>query len=191
MLNKAANTNRTKVIPLEESHFEALYSWITDAENNMLWSNVREFPKKENYYQYLKFKIEQDFLSQYAIIGANSKDLLGTIFIHDQSMDDGYAFITIYLIPTARKKYYGVEALFIVLNYLFSNFPLRKLYFDAFSYNKTSINLLKKVGFKLEGKFIEHRKMHSGYADLLRYACFKDDWNNFKKGKDNLICTDE
>lgn len=182
-----SSTNRTKLISLKEDHFTVLYEWLTDKENIMLWSNVREFPDRENYYRYLKLKIEFNFVSQFIISKTHSEKIIGTIFIHDQNFDDEYASISAYIVPEERKKTYGMEAYFLAFNYIFSILPIRKLYMDVFSYNSESIKLIEKVGFNLEGRFIEHRKLENGYADLSRYSFFKKDWLKMKEENLELL----
>lgn len=182
-----SSTNRTKLIPLTEEHFETLYDWIKDEENIMLWSNIREFPGKAEYFSFLKLKIEFNFVTQFVITKNHSKKVIGTIFIHDQNFDNEYASISAYLIPGERKKTHGIEAYFLAFNYIFSNLPIRKLYMDVFSYNLDSIKLIEKAGFNLEGKFIQHRKLESGFADQLRYSFFKSDWLEVKEHKKELL----
>jgi RimJ/RimL family protein N-acetyltransferase len=184
---KISSTNRTIITPLTEDHFPLLYDWITDSENIMLWSNVREFPDREYYYNFLRLKVEFNFVTQFVITKAHSEKPIGTIFIHDQNFDDEYASISAYLIPEERKKTYGMEAYFLTFNYVFSELPIRKLYMDVFSYNFESIKLIEKVGFNLEGKFIDHRKIENGFADQLRYSFFKKDWLKMKGENLNLI----
>ncbi len=102
-----------------------------------------------------------------------SERAAGFIYSHEVNLVDGFAFVTAFLEPTARGRGLGAKAGMLFFNYLFSYFPLRKLYCEAYDYNPASCHLLQSAGFVLEGEFHEHRFFGGQYYTLFRYALYR------------------
>ena len=47
----------------------------------------------------------------------------------------------------------GAKAGILFDDYLFSYYPLRKIYCDVFDYNKNSFDAMKNAGLEVEGTF--------------------------------------
>jgi diamine N-acetyltransferase len=61
----------------------------------------------------------------------------------------------------------------ILINYVFSNLNIRKIYLHVFSTNVPAIKLYKKLGFVEEGILKEEIYKNGKYRDLIRMAIFK------------------
>lgn len=84
------------------------------------------------------------------------------------------------------RKGYILEAKVPILDFIFNKLKLRKIETSAWSKNKASKNMSKKIGFKLEGtkrKSIVSEatgKVH----DVHEYGLFKDEW---RKARPRII----
>lgn len=179
-MNKILSTGRTSLKMIEKSDFEIIYKWKSNFDYNMLWTNIREFPRRENFYELLQYNIENEF-TYYFIVQNNESCSIGTIFIHDYNRVDNYASISAFIEPQFQNKFYGFDSYKLAFNFIYHNLPIRKIYLDVFEYNINSIKLIEKVGFNLEGKFIQHRYYNGTYNNVLRYSFFMKDWKSLKQ----------
>ena len=179
-MEKILSTGRTSLKVIEKSDYEEIYNWIINFDYNMLWSNIREFPRKENFFDLLDYNIKNEF-TYYFLIQNVKKESIGTIFIHDYNKVDNYASISAFIKPNFQNKFYGVDSYKLIFNFIYQNLPIRKLYFDVFEYNLSSIKLIEKVGFNLEGTFVKHRYLNGSYHNIIRYSLFLEDWKTLKQ----------
>ncbi len=180
MINNTLSTGKTLLRPIQEEDYEIIYNWLTDFSYNMLWTNIREFPRKKNFFELLNYNIENEF-TYYFIISDLKNNKVGTIFIHDYNKIDNYASISAFIVPEYQNKFYGIDSYKLVFNFILQNLPIRKLYLDVFSYNTNSISIIEKVGFSLEGVFKKHRYFNGEYYDLKRYSLFLSDWKKIRE----------
>lgn len=104
------------------------------------------------------------------IIKREGIELVGKVSFNDynprnRSMELGY-----YMIPRFRKYGYMREALTSLLDILFKNMELNKIYAQTGSFNIESIELLEKMGFKRDGILRNHHELNH---------IFYDDYNFF------------
>jgi RimJ/RimL family protein N-acetyltransferase len=75
-----------------------------------------------------------------------------------------------------RKKGFSTEASILLINYCFNKLKFHKIYADTDPDNKISQSNLKKMGFKLEGRIRDRRKINGKWTDELDYGLFKNEW---------------
>jgi UDP-4-amino-4,6-dideoxy-N-acetyl-beta-L-altrosamine N-acetyltransferase len=66
------------------------------------------------------------------------------------------------------------------LDYFFEKFKLNKINAEVLESNERSHSFHKKLGFNIEGQFIDHYKNKSGFQTVTRYAIFFKDWLGHK-----------
>jgi len=137
-----------------------------------LCSTRRNRTTLEEFTRELQLDFERDRWEQYIIreVGGLA---VGTIYAYSCNMTDGHCFITAYLEPKATNRGYGLEAGNLVCRNLFSEHEFFKIYAEAYEYNKHSVYLLEKNGFKEEGRFNGHRIYHKKRYSLLRFAFYR------------------
>lgn len=69
-------------------------------------------------------------------------------------------------------KGYAGEATKTIINYCFENEDLHKITLGVVEDNKSAVELYKKLGFILEGKYIDHGIYGGKYCNQLRMAVF-------------------
>jgi RimJ/RimL family protein N-acetyltransferase len=72
-----------------------------------------------------------------------------------------------------RRQGYATEASRVLINYCFKKLKFHKVYADTEPKNLGSQKTLKKLGFKLEGKIRERRKIKGKWTDELDYGLLK------------------
>lgn len=69
----------------------------------------------------------------------------------------------------------GKETLRLIVDYGFKTLNLKRIYAEIYSYNKNSIKLFEKIGFKLEGKLREHHYWNGKFHDSLIYSILRSE----------------
>jgi RimJ/RimL family protein N-acetyltransferase len=162
--------------PLSQRTLSDLYRWSTDTRSLLLWLNRRDLVTFDEFVSQTEWRLKHATLVQLIIHESGTETPVGTIFAYDASIGDGYAFGTIYIDEPYRRKRYGLQALCLFIDYLFTYFPLRKLYSDVYAYNIHSLSVMRAAGVVQEGCFREHRYHAGRYEDLYRFSLYARDW---------------
>ncbi|HEV8082094.1 MAG TPA: GNAT family protein [Chitinophagaceae bacterium] len=123
---------------------------------------------------------------QYGIENKKTKTLIGDCAIKLDQYDIRIAEVGITISYTEQKKGYAKETLMAILNFLFDIENFHRVTEIVDTENIASIQLLKSVGFKQEGHFIENIFFKGKWGSEFQYAMLKKEWeglniNNEKK----------
>ena len=81
-----------------------------------------------------------------------------------------------------NKKYWGqgyaTESARLLINYCFKKLKLHKVYADTDQNNLASQRVLAKLGFKLEGRIRDRRKIKGKWVDEFAYGLLKKEWSS-------------
>ena len=133
------------------------------------------------YFRYLKnsnYLANMDRAYFFLIFKNKDKDLLGGINIGNvrrgvsQNASIGY-----WVGSTHSRKGYMYEALKILIPSLFLDLRLNRVEAAILEENIASKNLLKKIGFKKEGKLRNYLKINGQWRDHIMYSLLEDDLN--------------
>lgn len=80
--------------------------------------------------------------------------------------------------PEYSGKGIAYKASKLLLNYVFSNLKIRKIYLELFSDNMRAKKLYEKIGFKQEGYFKEEIFKNGEFKNVIRMAHYKSEWEN-------------
>jgi aminoglycoside 6'-N-acetyltransferase len=78
--------------------------------------------------------------------------------------------------PGARNRGVGVEAIRILLRYLFEVKQLRRVTIDPEPRNSRAIRAYEKVGFRFDGVLRRHYREHGQFADAYWMSLLDDEW---------------
>jgi ribosomal-protein-alanine N-acetyltransferase len=118
---------------------------------------------------------------QYGIEKSKTKQIIGDCAIKLDQYDARIAEIGITISPLEQKQGYAKEALCGLLTFLFDTKEIHRVVELADAENVASINLLKSVGFKQEGHFIENIFFKGKWASEFQYAMLKREWDSRKE----------
>ncbi len=104
--------------------------------------------------------------------------LIGTTSLYNFNKYHGLASISIMI---GNKDFWGtsatIEAKTLVINYAFNIIKIRKILASTYAVNMSMNFTLKKLGFTLEGKFLQNRLLENGeYCDEFKWGLFKNVW---------------
>jgi RimJ/RimL family protein N-acetyltransferase len=157
----------------------------------------RSNPEVTKYQGYDVFTIEQadEFITgqldkefgkpgewvQYAIENKSISKLIGDCAIKLDQNDERIAEIGITISHTEQKNGYAKETLIAILNFLFSKPDFHRVTEIVDAENIASINLLKSIGFRQEGHFIENVFFKGKWGSEFQYAMLKREWELIKR----------
>lgn len=167
-------TRRLRLRPIEDGDMKLLHRWRNDPRFLALCSVRRTVVGFEDFTAELRRDFERDRHLQLMIELKSKSTIIGTVYSYNLNLIDGNIFLTIYLEEEYERKGYGAETVAIFLDYLFATFPLHKIYFEVYDYNRLSLSTLQTAGFVEEGRFKEHRFVGGKRYDLIRFAFFRE-----------------
>jgi len=113
---------------------------------------------------------------QLAVCIKNNNKLIGDIGIHfledDDQIEIGYT-----IAPDFQGQGYAIEALRVVINYLFTDLRKHRIIASVDPDNIKSVKLLDKLGMRKEAHFIKSIKMSGVWLDDCIYAILNEEWN--------------
>lgn len=141
---------------------------IEQAEEFIKDNSTRHFGKAGEWVQYGIEKIEK-------------KRLIGDCAIKLEQNDTRIAEIGITISHLEQKKGFAKEALIGILTFLFDTKKIHRVVEITDAENTASINLLKSIGFRQEGYFIENNFFKGKWGSEFQFAMLKREWEVRKK----------
>ena len=173
-------SKRLLLVPLEK----------TDAEEVLRWTNNQEIVKNFQFFTG-KVKVEEelryirkmkkspgDLLLGIFIEG---EELIGTCGLHEIDFNNHTARLGVII---GKKEHwnqgYAGEATRALISWAFSVMHLNKIYLNVLTTNEKGIHLYTEIGFQVEGTLRKEYRIRGEYADMLRMAVLREEWNNGK-----------
>ncbi len=133
--------------------------------------------------EFIKEQIDKEFGKagewvQYGIENKARGKIIGDCAIRLDQDDIRIAEIGITISHKEQKNGYAKESLIAILNFLFGIDDFHRVSEIVDAENIASINLLKSVGFRQEGHFIQNIFFKGKWGSELQYAMLKREWNN-------------
>jgi len=143
-------------------------------------SDFHEYSTCEKFYDHFEFSVFENILESrkylnklidrsksnkeqfWFIQEKNSKKIIGSFGIHSLNEYRSSAEIGYGISPHYWGNGYFQESANIILNYIFNDLCLHRVVARTSALNQASINGLKKVGFKVEGRMKDYYKKNNG-----------------------------
>lgn len=114
---------------------------------------------------------------QYGIENKSTNKIVGDCAVRVNQLDSGIAEAGITISHLHQRKGYAKEALSGILAFLFNTKNLHRVVEIVDAENLASINLLKSLGFRQEGHFIENIFFKGKWGSEFQYAMLKREWH--------------
>ncbi|MCK6541157.1 GNAT family N-acetyltransferase [bacterium] len=118
---------------------------------------------------------------QYGIENKETKKIIGDCAIKLDQSDIRIAEIGITISHLEQKKGFAKEALIGILSFLFDTQKIHRVVEISDAENRASVNLLKSIGFRQEGHFIENIFFKGKWGSEFQFAMLKREWDDRKK----------
>ncbi|MBL7906439.1 MAG: GNAT family N-acetyltransferase [Bacteroidales bacterium] len=124
---------------------------------------------------------------QYAIENTETGRLIGDCAIRLDSGDPGTAEAGITISHLEQRKGFAKEAVLGILTFLFDGKEIRRVVETVDAENIASVNLMKSIGFRQEGHFIENIFFKGKWGSEFLFAMLKREWDEVKKQHNLLL----
>ena len=165
-------------VPIKKEDLELIRIWRNSPEVGKYMYTEDKISTEQ---QILWFeKINKEETSRYWII-EYQKRKLGLVSLTNIDFRNGKCFWGFYLGDSSvRGKGIGVKIEFKLIEYVFEELKLNKLYGEVFSFNEKVIQMHEKFGFRREGYFRQHIKKSDRFWDVVSIGLLKTEWDQIK-----------
>ncbi len=175
-------TERLKLREIAQDDFQAVHEYASDPET------VRYMPFGPNTMEETREFIERNLKRQQedprteyglGIILKREDRLIGACGMH--GVTDIQASIGYILNRGYWGNGYATEAARALVEYLFDERGVHRVYASCDPENHASVRVLEKVGMSLEGRLRENMVIHGEYRDSLIFGILVDEWRTVNK----------
>lgn len=160
--------NGFKLCSIEsKKDIDSLYL-IFAREDQFLYSTNLRFNTKQSFEKWINDRVGTDFHDFFLVKDKSKNNLIGYVHDYDFSLIDGHCKLTLYIDEEYRKTGIGGFVAINFIKYLFSRYPLRKVYSTIYDYNSESLNSNFAAGFVEEGVIGDYR-YHGGEYYAIHY----------------------
>lgn len=178
---KTLETERLILRPFEETDFEAVHSYASDAENTrfMEWGPNDESDTRNFIAEAIARSRENPCRNyQYAAVLKSTQKLIGACNLIRRGDDQGELGWILH--KNYWKQGFGTEMGRRLLELGFDELGLRRIFARCDTENYGSYRVMERIGMRREGCFVEARPAHKlsdkKYGDEYLYAILKDEW---------------
>jgi RimJ/RimL family protein N-acetyltransferase len=105
-----------------------------------------------------------------------SEQLVGDFALKIEAKEYSQAEIGFNVSPKYQRKGIATEAVCCTLQYLFTELNLHRVYAITDSQNKPAAAVLKKVGMRREGHFVQNVLVKGKWGDEFLFAVLRSEW---------------
>jgi RimJ/RimL family protein N-acetyltransferase len=176
--NRLLKGQRVRLNALTENDVPAVARWDEDSRFLRLYDTRPARPRSEKEVaRWLDKLRDQDCTVAFAIRPLDGDSLIGTLEL------DGiiwpHRVCGIAMAIGDRKHWgqgYGSEAAQLALSFAFDELNLHRVTATVFDYNRRSIALVEKLGFRHEGTFRQFLERDGERHDMLLYGLLRPEW---------------
>ena len=153
-----------------------LHKWFIESEPERMSCRPIEIFDIDELLRRFNKKKESGFIHTFAVRRISDNKLLGRTTYFDHNRRNGAVEIGFMFAKKYRRMGYGTETLTLLLRHLFDDLGMRKVMAQTAEFNKGSVALLKKMGFKQDGCLREHHELNGVYYNDLVFSLLSDEF---------------
>jgi RimJ/RimL family protein N-acetyltransferase len=174
-VNSKANQwvgRRVQLRPIMPTDYPYLYDLSNQAGSQATWRHRGHAISPEQFPSVLWGSV----LTQFLIVSRQSCRPCGLVVGYDADLRNGTVRIAMILDSTVQGRGWPFEAGALLIEHLFQNWPLRKIYAEALSPVAQSIAGGIDRLFTEEGRLIQHEFVSGEWQDLHTFALYREQW---------------
>ena len=170
--------------PLGRADYPLFLRWRVDITELHLWRTTRLIPTLEQFAGEMERLVKQTI----TLIAVDKRSRLpfGFLQAYNFNLKDGWCFFQVHFEREQRGNDSCAEAGVALLDYVFRNFDVRKIYMDVYDLNREVLGRALTQAFVEEGRFGEHTWHQGQYRDLVRVALYREEWPTVR-GRVNFV----
>jgi RimJ/RimL family protein N-acetyltransferase len=163
---------KVKLVPFEEEHIMIVREWINDED--ITYGMGRRFPV--NRIAQIKWfnNVSQDKTKKKLIIVDGGCREVGMVSIFNLDHKNQKTEIGVFINRDDQGKGYAKESLKMLVDFVFNELNIHKIYAHINSLNTSSLQLFKRIGFELESRDIDSVYQNGEFVDILKYSIFNE-----------------
>ncbi|WP_066175825.1 GNAT family N-acetyltransferase [Bacillus marinisedimentorum] len=171
-------TKRLKLVQLGEEHIPGFYDIMSRDEVTKYYGmeSLKNLEEAARIIESFRTNFENKRAVRWGILLKDTEDFAGTVGLNNLHVRGKRAEIGYELHPSHWNKGITTEAVKEVLRYAFEELDLFRMGAVTFTENKTSIQLLKRLGFKEEGILRGYLFQNNQSHDGLVFSLLKTEW---------------
>jgi RimJ/RimL family protein N-acetyltransferase len=123
-------------------------------------------------------KESSDRASAFSVVAVAGDELLGEALLWGVDLHNRYAHVGIALLPAARGRGFGTEALDLLAGYGFDVLGLHRLQLETLADNEAMIGSARRAGYRLEGTLRESAWVLGAFVDEVILGLTADEWRS-------------
>lgn len=163
-----------------DSDMHELYLMYSCSDQH-LYTTQFNFNLEEDFARWLRSRLGGDFNDFFLVRATCSGKLIGFVHNYDFSLVHGVCSTVVYTQPEFDRTGLGCLAVISFIDFLFSAYPLRKVYSMAYAYNSLSRMSCESAGYVLEGKISDFRYFEGKFHDLCIYSISREQFAKLKR----------
>jgi diamine N-acetyltransferase len=168
----------TSLRPVTEADLPFLFRLYTDPSRCHLWMSSRrvydEREFREAWNSWIGGAMEAKFIVE------SDRRPVGWVMSCDGYPEHGFTKVHTILQEDNVGHGVGVAATALLIDYLFKQLPLRKIYFEVFDFNPAVVRMWRKLGLAEEGLLKGDRFWDGTYWDLHIFAMYREEWPDIR-----------
>jgi RimJ/RimL family protein N-acetyltransferase len=162
---------------VEPQDYSGLYRLCTGYATSYRWRFRGATPSPEEFSRALW----QEVLAQFVIIRANKPtSVAGLVVAYNPDFRNDTVHVGIVLDPAYQRKAWPLEGLALFVDYVFTMWRFRKIYFESPASVISEMALSLETYTRREGVLVGHEFLAGSYVDLHILALWREDWTNLR-----------
>ena len=118
-------------------------------------------------------------LAQFVVVSVDTGQPVGLVSTYGADHRNGTCFVAVLVEEDHRLSGWAAEGFLLTLDYVFGNWPMRKIYADVLARNMDQFRSAASTIFVQEGLLRQHELVDGAYEDVHLLACRKSDFDRF------------
>lgn len=145
---------------------EKMFDMMIGSRDQMLFHGKVQFNTIRDFEDWLMDNMSRAYHDFFVVSDKTNNEVLGFAYSYDYRGYDGHCKVCVVIDEKYRAVGVGAVIGLRLLNELFVNYPLRKIYIDVYDYNKQSLQSNLDAGFVEEGCLKNFRYHNGKYYDM-------------------------
>lgn len=174
-------SNRLLLREIKKEDFNEIYSIKSDPEvvKYLTWGPFNKEQTQNSIRKQISFQYEENRkVFVLAVVLKDSQEVIGNALLMIEDDDFETAEIGYFLHSNFWKRGLGKEIVESLIHTAFQVLNLHRIYAQCDVENVGSVNILKKMGFRLEGHFHKNLKVKGKWRDNLLFALLREEYSN-------------